>query len=307
MQRAYNENWNSIRISILLRKIRIKLITGDMNDVKDMLDEIKYNDIWLSDRYNHSVYLMLKGESHRNNGSYKEAYDAFIAASELKNEIDDETGYASCMMNAATMLKRLGDYDLAIKYYNIALSIYMNHNQRLKYANTLLNIFSLMIQSNPEEIDVNQLMTLETTFIEYKVNRSLAIYYEMMADYHHKIGDNHLSQKYLDKGMHTAKESNLIYTYANLHLKKGVFNYLSGNRKRSVEDFSEGLNILNNYEGYQQLKILLNYNIADVYNELNDKQRALNYYQYVYENDINKSDMFEEAETFIKQYNKEEK
>lgn len=306
MQQSGNGIKNAVKSSIILRKIRIKLITGDLSDVENMIKGLENSKAWLNDLFNRSVLLLLKGEYMYRRGNYKKAMECYEQASVLKEDIGDRTGYASCIMNAGNMLNRMNQPMRAIEYYDRAISIYREFRQETKAANATINKLSVMIKINPET-EVSEYEMLENIFLKNNMYRSLVTLYEIMASFMQINGQADKADHFLNKGMDIAKEINDIYNYSNIYLKKGVFAYLRGEKRKSIENFMNGLNVLEHYEGFNQLKVILNYNIADVYSEIDHREKALPYYKYVYEHDENRSDMYDEANDFLKNNAKEER
>lgn len=307
MQNQGNEIKHSILAYILLRKVRIKLITGDINDVEEMLIDLNDNKEWMKNQYNESVYLMLKGEYYRHLGDYNNARDYYLKAAVLKQEIGDETGYASCIMNIGTIYQKEANYIKAVDYYDMAKVIYKKNKQSAKLANARLNKMSVIVNDSSNVVDIDDYSDLESIFKKMRMFKSLIVFYEAMSKYYSGLHDYKTANTYIEFGMNESKRINDIYSYANQYLKRGVINYYAGHKGESIENFKDALAILENYQGYLQLKVLLNYNIADVYNELDDKEKAYTYYQYVYANDSSRSDMYDEAEDFLETYTKEEK
>ncbi len=293
-----------LRGKILLRTARIKMQLGDNNNALNDLGQASTIFEKYKIQSDLSTSYILSGLHYYNQGNFGEAEQHYRRSLKIKKKINDLSGIAACYMNLGGIYKKISKYDKAIKKYNKAYRIYTDLKENIKVSDTLLNLNNVYLQKGLYK-RIIKTEYLEKILIKEKMYVSLIIFYQTLSTAYFNIGNVSKAYKILSKGISIAKKSVLIDHYANLLMKKSSFLYQSDKKIECIKQCKTTLEAINKYEGNNGLKTLLNYNIASTYNELYKNNEAFNYYKYVLDLDLEKSDMYEEAQIFINKFTKE--
>ncbi|WP_434640186.1 helix-turn-helix transcriptional regulator [Thermoanaerobacterium thermosaccharolyticum] len=224
------------------------------------------------------VYNML-GVCKMNITDYAESIFYFDKAINFADEINDKSIRNKAIYNTSLCYKHIGKYDVAIEYVEKFLKDCNKSDELINY------IYASSIKANCFRV----MGLLEKSLDVYKnllndVNDEDSIagfIYSNIGEIYADLNDYEKSLEYFDKA-EKVRRSKDKKSLSHTLIEKANVLFKMGYTKESISLMEESISIANKNNDIEYI-IMGNYRLADIYKQLNDREKAINTYNKILE------------------------
>lgn len=206
---------------------------------------------------------------------------------ELAKKIDNKKEIAQANSDIGNVFNRMASFDSTLYYYNIALKIRQSLNDKIKSAGIYSNIATVYTRQSKfkEALDLNFKSLKLYEQIGDSANQANIL--GNIGILYYNLEQNKSANDFFVKGLRLARlchkqliEANILIELGGIKFEEGVKNDIIVNRKEldsALLYFDDANTILTEYNAIYNLAVVNN-NIGRIYVQLNDYEKATQYY-----------------------------
>lgn len=206
---------------------------------------------------------------------------------ELAKKIDNKKEIAQANSDIGNVFNRMASFDSTLYYYNIALKIRQSLNDKIKSAGIYSNIATVYTRQSKfkEALDLNFKSLKLYEQIGDSANQANIL--GNIGILYYNLEQNKSANEFFIKGLRLARlchkqliEANILIELGGIKFEEGVKNDIIVNRKEldsALLYFNDANTILTEYNAIYNLAVVNN-NIGRIYVQLNDYEKATQYY-----------------------------